>query len=336
MDIKPHSDIIILLDQEFDSFEELSHLAIQWDADFRQLNAEQFKSSIFQAITGSILFSHVNFGCNVEQRGSTPKGMRTFGVLDSNCSEVHWFGHIVSKEDLLIFPSHGDVDSFSRAGFNVTAISIPEELLAVFFERNGFDNISKIMPSGEIVKKTSQENINELRYLFQQLKDILQKKTFGLTKPMIHPNNHQFLGDGLQSQILLSIFNIMTSDFNTIKSAMHDLVSRKKSHALQLIINYIKVNNDQKIQIKTLCKLAQISERTLQYLFKQELGITPKAYIKGQKFYSIHKELRSSNRFNIEITDIANKYDFWHMGQFAADYYKIYKELPSVTLKNSS
>ena len=74
MDIKPHSDTIILLDREFDSFEELSHLAIQWDADFSQLSAVQYKSSVFQAMIGSILVSSVSFGCNVEQRGSTPQG----------------------------------------------------------------------------------------------------------------------------------------------------------------------------------------------------------------------------------------------------------------------
>ncbi|MCU7835659.1 MAG: helix-turn-helix domain-containing protein [gamma proteobacterium symbiont of Taylorina sp.] len=336
MDIKPHSDIIILLDREFDSFEELSHLAVQWDADFRQLSAVQYKSSVFQAMTGSILISNVNFGCNVEQRGSTPQGMRTFAVLDSNCSEVHWFGHIVSKDDLLIFPSHGDVDSFSQAGFNVTAISIPEELLAEFFEQNGFDNISKIMEPGEMVTRTSQNNINELRYLFQQLKNILQKKTLELTKPIIHLNNSQLSGDEPQNQILLSIFNIMTNDCDTNRSTLHDLSSHRRSHALQLIINYIKINNKKNIPIKTLCYVAQISERTLQYLFKRELGLTPKAYIKGQKLYSIHKELRSSNQFNVGITDIANKYGFWHMGQFAADYYKIYGELPSVTFKHSS
>ena len=40
--------------------------------------------------------------------------------------------------------------------------------------------------------------------------------------------------------------------------------------------------------------------------------------------------------FNAGIRDIANRYGFWHMGQFAADYKKLFGELPSKTLKQNS
>lgn len=109
----------------------------------------------FLAKTGSILVSRVRFGCHVEQRGATPPGMRTFSVLDADCPELYWFGHIVNKDDLLIFPAHGDAEAFTRAGFGVTAISIPEDLLEEYFELNGVDNLNNIIGPEEIVKKTS-------------------------------------------------------------------------------------------------------------------------------------------------------------------------------------
>jgi len=34
---------------------------------------------------------------------------------------------------------------------------------------------------------------------------------------------------------------------------------------------------------------------------------------------------------DIPITDVANSWGYWHMGQFAADYRKHFGELPSVT-----
>ncbi|MCK5375915.1 MAG: helix-turn-helix domain-containing protein, partial [Acidobacteria bacterium] len=33
------------------------------------------------------------------------------------------------------------------------------------------------------------------------------------------------------------------------------------------------------------------------------------------------------------VTDVANNWGFWHMGQFAADYRKMFGELPSQTLQ---
>ena len=83
----------VLVDRQFDSFEELSEIAVGWDSDFRQLDAERFKSKVLLAQVGSILLSNGRFGCHVEQRGATPSGMRTFAVPNVDCPEMRWFGH---------------------------------------------------------------------------------------------------------------------------------------------------------------------------------------------------------------------------------------------------
>ena len=324
MDIESQKETSILLNQEFDSFEELTDIVTQWDLDYRQLNAEQFNPMIFQAQTGSILVSRVRFGCHVEQRGATPPGMRTFSVLDADCPELYWFGHSVNKDDLLVFPAHGEAEAFTRAGFGVTAISIPEDLLEEYFEQNGIDNLSNIIGPEEIVKKTSNANLNELRYLVHQLKALLLKTI---------PN--QFISSGIQSQILLSIFNIMTDNNSQLKNSLL-MPSRQKSlYTLRTIVEYINTNNNESLRIDELCRMVGISNRTLQYLFKNELGLTPKAYLKGCDLYQVHRDLRNCQQSNIKIMSIANKYGFWHMGQFAADYYKLFRELPSETLKRS-
>ena len=80
----------VLTVQQFDSFEELADIAVGWDADFRQLNAESFRSDLFQAQFGSLLLSNVRFGCHVDQRGTAPVGMRTFAVPNVDCPEIRW------------------------------------------------------------------------------------------------------------------------------------------------------------------------------------------------------------------------------------------------------
>lgn len=315
----------IILNQTFDSFEEFSFLVKQFDSDFRQLNTENFKPELFQAQIESILISNVHFGCHVEQRGATPPGMRTFAILNADCPDIHWFGHLVSNDEFLVFPMHGEIDCFSRSGFGVTTISIPEQLLREFFERNGIDNLSKVIRAEEIVKKTSITNINELRYLILQLKALL-----------LNTKANHFICSGLQSQLLLTIFNIMTDDGSQSVDSLHQLPVQGSYHTLRLIVEYIKTKNDESLRLDELCRMAKISERSLQYLFKKHLGMTPKAYLKGQKLYKIHRELWHSQQSNMEIRDIANRYGFWHMGQFAADYKKLFGELPSKTLKQNS
>ena len=88
----------ILIAQQFDSFEELAEIIIDWDTDFRQLSAERFKSELFQTHVSSLFLSNARFGCHVDQHGATPAGMRTFAVPDADCAEIRWFGHLVGAD----------------------------------------------------------------------------------------------------------------------------------------------------------------------------------------------------------------------------------------------
>ncbi len=64
--------------------------------------------------------------------------------------------------------------------------------------------------------------------------------------------------------------------------------------------------------------------------------MTPKAYIKGHRLFKVHRELRRSAPDKTRVSDVANLWGFWHMGQFASDYRKLFRELPSETLKRSN
>jgi AraC family ethanolamine operon transcriptional activator len=46
----------------------------------------------------------------------------------------------------------------------------------------------------------------------------------------------------------------------------------------------------------------------------------------------VHRDLRKANLDGKRISDVANDWGFWHMGQFAADYKKLFGELPSEIL----
>ena len=37
----------------------------------------------------------------------------------------------------------------------------------------------------------------------------------------------------------------------------------------------------------------------------------------------------------MKVADVANEWGFWHMGGFAADYRKLFGELPSTTLNRA-
>ena len=78
-----------------------------------------------------------------------------------------------------------------------------------------------------------------------------------------------------------------------------------------------------------------MSQRTLEYAFDERFGVTPKAFLLTYRLNMVRKELRSSDHSTTKVVDIANDYGFWHMGRFAANYYQLFQELPSDTLRHS-
>ena len=69
---------------------------------------------------------------------------------------------------------------------------------------------------------------------------------------------------------------------------------------------------------------------------KEHFGLSPKAYIKCTRLHAVHKMLYHAKETHQQINEIANQQGFWHMGQFAADYRKLFGELPSETYRDRS
>jgi AraC-like DNA-binding protein len=46
----------------------------------------------------------------------------------------------------------------------------------------------------------------------------------------------------------------------------------------------------------------------------------------------VHRELKNADPISTTITDLANRWGFWHMSQFAADFRRFFGELPSATI----
>ena len=84
------------------------------------------------------------------------------------------------------------------------------------------------------------------------------------------------------------------------------------------------------MSVKGLCAHAHVSERTLQYAFKEQFGLTPKSFMRAWQLNQVKRAMHL-NGAGCRISEVAGEYGFWHMGQFAADYRKLFGELPSCT-----
>lgn len=84
--------------------------------------------------------------------------------------------------------------------------------------------------------------------------------------------------------------------------------------------------------IDDLCRVAGTSRRTLEYAFKDYFGTSPKRFTKVLRLNAARNDLLRGDVSTAKVVEIASGWGFTHMGQFSADYRRMFGEKPSETL----
>jgi AraC-like DNA-binding protein len=87
------------------------------------------------------------------------------------------------------------------------------------------------------------------------------------------------------------------------------------------------------LQVTDLCKVAAVSERTLENAFREIMGITPVAYLIRVRLHRVRKALLSATGASTTVSAEALHWGFWHFGEFSRAYKLCFGELPSDTLR---
>jgi len=108
---------------------------------------------------------------------------------------------------------------------------------------------------------------------------------------------------------------------------------QRHSRTVQLVEDYALSHNDERIHVTDLCEAAGVSERTLEYSFKEVMGMTPKAYLTRLRMHRVRHALRTATHASTTVTRAALQWGFWHFGDFSRAYKDCFGELPSDTLR---
>ena len=109
-------------------------------------------------------------------------------------------------------------------------------------------------------------------------------------------------------------------------------LTNRKQLVLQRARDYIEANTNKPITVAELAQASGSYVRTLEYVFRDYFDVTPKAYLKSRRMVAVRHELLRSLQSKSSINEIADRWGFWHMNQFATDYRQFFGELPLETL----
>ena len=110
---------------------------------------------------------------------------------------------------------------------------------------------------------------------------------------------------------------------------------RENVNTFSNAVDYIHDNIKDLKNVNEVCRRLNVSDRQLRHLFQKKYAISPKNYIQNLRLNLIYKRLKVEQKEEVTIRSLAGDFNFWHMGQFAKDYKKLFGELPTETLIKS-
>jgi AraC family ethanolamine operon transcriptional activator len=236
--------------------------------------------------------------------------------------DLQWRGHRVERNEILVHHAGGELDSVSQADFDMFVLSVTAEDLDSACRMAGIASLERKLASLEIVR-CEQVPLQHLRRWMSSTLAACADQPLLLSEPerarAITRQANLLVVQSIAPNLEAGTRQPATRPRRLVEHAVH--LARYHAHEMK--------------SVRDLSRESGASERTLRRGFNERFGVSPKRYLQTQRLIGARRQLRIAGP-ETSVTDIANRWGFWHMGQFAGDYKRQFGELPSVTRRRSA
>lgn len=309
----------LVMDRQFMDMSEYGQ-TVGWDLDFRQLDPGRLQARAALLASPGAISLRVEFNRKFHQAGGPPKGQWTFGFPDPEVGDFRWCGTEARGGGILNFNQGAGFEGSSPAGFSGFTLSFDDGFLR-----------SAAQLTGHSSRWTEAARNYSCWSGVAHRTDALRGK---LTRLMA---NHA-MGRGMAPaetpvQLLAAELILDTLSGQAGGPSVCDGNSRRRTarKAAELLHDATLAPQT----VAELCRMLGVSGPTLYRGFMEEFGVSPKQYLKARLLNGVRGDLLASGT-GTKVHEVANRWGFWHMGQFSRDYRQHFEELPSQTLKNGT
>lgn len=295
-----------------DRFPDVSALgrAFGFELGFHQLDGGDPTIPASALVSENITLTHMRFARRYHQTGLPPAGRLSFGVPVIGLRD--WFGRRYRTSSILPFNHPGGIDGVSEENFEAFTISFTGDYL---------DEIAKIfqMSVPSLFDGPAPESIIDRGESADRFRELLIH-VFADRGPRLDAETEE--------ELIVTLLNAGQNG-----TAVTDQgTPENRNRAIRAALAYIAEHPDKVVTVRDICAACNIALRTLNRAFNERFGVGPKAYLKRQRLCAVRAALLQSLP-DARVADIANRWGFWHLGQFASDYRRLFGELPSQTLR---
>jgi AraC family ethanolamine operon transcriptional activator len=294
---------------------ELAESIRGYQIEFMQLDRGPFVAELVQTRLSGVLLTAAQYGRSLAHSGGPPSRTVTFGIGTTRLPAV-WQGREFEPHDLLVGTSATEIDLVSQPAFGVATASFPLELVEATADSLGLGSVA---PGSTRLIRCLEDKAHLIRGTFGAV--------FNEAASRPYAERAAVRAASKQEDLLRILLGCIRDPAAKTKSGS----SPERARVLKAALAAIKNRPEDTLSVGELCRIAKASERTLHYAFMERFGLPPAHYMKALRLNGARRDLRGDREPSVKIADIANKWGFWHLGQFAKDYRQWFSELPSDT-----
>jgi AraC family ethanolamine operon transcriptional activator len=300
------------------NFEDLTGIQAGWDFEAAQLSPVVAESRVVLYETEHVRYNQFRLNAAFEQRLCARSGFVSFGMLSPDCPRAWLQDQEISRNALIVFPRDEVMQAASPIGFRGNGMHFTLPFLTYLAEVIYHKPLTQVLPPTGLYEP-DMEKLQAIRAEFYKWQQLARTDV----------GSRAFVIARREESLALAILDGLTD-----ARPSEQQVLLKSDRGLNLALELIHDSDLENISAVELCRNTDISQRSLEKCFVKRFGVTTKKYIKCLRLAKVRRGLLNFDKANCEsIIELAGIQGFWHMGQFAADYRRLYGELPSETLR---
>jgi len=275
--------------------------AAGWECEYRQIEAGHLEAkSTFQPVGGSSLICETS-NRRIEVAARTPDAAATVMVpLPGTVVLIN--GQQLSDDRMMILAPNIDFHAVSNSGAEVWSIHLSNDLL---------DETLDIGRLGTQVIEARPDSLAEFRAAIK----------FTLEEDRERVLNHYETHFANLWQKLIS---------SNAPANMPERYNRlHKRKALARALEFIEAHLARPLRMDQVCTYANVSQSTLERLFRSEFQQTPSSYVRARRLDAVRRDLTAGLDASETIAEVAMAHGFAHMGRFSSLYRRQFGHLPS-------
>lgn len=290
--------------------ETMSEYSKQWGIEQSQIQSGVFSGRMYAVNTPRIQIYYSYHSHGIMVRGDFPKNCVIIGYAHSDAI-ISQYNETMEQNKIVILTQGDEIDYFANEENAAYTLAIESKLFYQAFN----DYFGQPF---ELYQSTKHFYIHE-----SKVSGFLLSLTYWMDKLKTKYTIDEYRG--IEIEILGSIFEALNIDIK-----YHTLNNSKLTDIREILDTSVS-------EFKSISRIASevnLSERHMLRTFKDTFGISPKMYMQKLRLNAVRNELLCSPKtLRHNISDVALKYNFLHMGHFSREYKKMFGELPSLTIK---